>query len=66
MSKGIESLPQTQNYLIPISLKTDNINLWYFKIRLFDLTDFIIDISKDYDIGCKDKGIRKPEFVAKT
>ena len=31
--KGIESLPQT---LIPISLKLDGVNLWYFKLNLYD------------------------------
>ena len=26
-------------FLIPLSLQTDSINLWYFKLRLFDLTE---------------------------
>ena len=34
--KGIESLPQTQMFLISISLEADGVNLWYFKLRLFD------------------------------
>ena len=38
-SKEIEFLPQTQ---ITISLQPDGVNRWYFKIRLFDLTEFIV------------------------
>ena len=30
------------NYLIPISLQSDDINLCYFKLRLLDLTEFIV------------------------
>ena len=30
------------NLLIPISLQPDVVNLWYFKLRLFDLTEFIV------------------------
>ena len=29
------------NALIPISLQSDDVNLWYFKLRLFGLTEFI-------------------------
>ena len=39
------------NFLIPISLQPDA-NLWYYKLRLFDLTEFIASkISKFYGIG---------------
>ena len=30
------------NVLIPISLHPDGLNLGYFKLRLFDLTEFIV------------------------
>ena len=30
------------NCLIPISLQSDDVNLWYFKLRLFGLTEFIV------------------------
>ena len=30
------------NIKIPISLQPHGINLFYFKLRLFDLTDFIV------------------------
>ena len=36
--KGIEFLPQT----IPISLQPDGANLWYFKLRILDLTEFMV------------------------
>ena len=39
--KGVESLQQSSNFLIPISLKPDDENLRHFKLRLFDLTEFI-------------------------
>ena len=29
------------NFLIPISLQPDVVNLWYFKLCMFDLTEFI-------------------------
>ena len=28
------------NFLLPISLQLDGVNLWFFKVRLFDLTEF--------------------------
>jgi len=36
------------DFLIPIPLKLNVVNLWYFKLMLFDLTEVI---SKVYDIG---------------
>ena len=30
------------NCLIPISLQSDYVNLWYCKLRLFGLTEFIV------------------------
>ena len=30
------------NFLTPISLQPDGVNLWYFKLRLFDLTELIV------------------------
>ena len=65
-SKGIESLPQTLNFLIPASLQPNLVNLWYFKLTIlvdkivsvwnrFTPFSFIIDIE-----------IGKLKFVAKT
>ena len=30
------------NFKIPISFQPDSVNLWYFKLRLFCLTEFIV------------------------
>ena len=30
------------DFLIPISLQTDGVNPWYFKLRSFDLTEFVV------------------------
>ena len=38
--KGIESLEQNQ--MFKPQLEPDVVNLWYFKLRLFDLTEFIV------------------------
>ena len=32
----------SSNFLISISLESDGVNLWYFKLRLIDLTEFIV------------------------
>ena len=39
INKGIEPLPQTQIFK---PLEPDVVNLWYFKFRIFDLTEFIV------------------------
>ena len=39
--KGIESLEQNQIFK-PLCLEHDVVHLWYFKLRLFDLTEFIV------------------------
>ena len=41
-AKGNESLPQIQLFVISKSLQPDNVNLRYFKLRIFDLTVFIV------------------------
>ena len=33
---------KTPNFRIPISLQSGDVNLWYFKPRIFDLTEFIV------------------------
>jgi len=38
--KGIKSLSQT--LIISISMQSDGVNLWFFKLRLFILTEFIV------------------------
>jgi len=40
--KGNEFLPQTLIFIIPISLQPEGVNLLYFKLSLFDLTEFIV------------------------
>ena len=55
--------------LLALSLQLDGVNLWYFKLRLVDLTEFVIWNIKVYDIatlGCQEKVIKKSEFGAKT
>ena len=40
------------NFLISIFLQPDGVNLWYFKLRLFDLGEFLVwHIYKSYNIG---------------
>ena len=40
MYKGVESLPQTQIFYIPLSLQQNVEDLRYFKLRLSDLKEF--------------------------
>ena len=42
-------------------MKPDDVNLCYFKLKLFDLTDIF-----SYDIGLQRNRDQKSEFVAKT
>ena len=54
----------TSDFQIAISLQPDGVNLWYFKLRLFDQKWFIVWNSPT--LKCKDIGIRKLEFVTKA
>ena len=36
------SLCTNSDFVIPIFFLPDGVNLWYFKLRLFDLTEFIV------------------------
>ncbi len=48
-------------------LQHSGVNLRYFKLRLFNLTEFIVfKIPKSTTLSCKNIGIRKSEFAAKT
>ena len=50
-------------------MEPDEVNLWYFKLRLFDLTVYSVwNIlgPRHWVMGCKDIGIVKSEFVANT
>ena len=49
------------NFLISISLQRDGENRWFFKLRLFDLTEFIVWNIKGLRYGGK-----QLEFVATT
>ena len=34
--------PRNSNILIPLTLQPDGVKLWYFKLLLFDITEFIV------------------------
>ena len=42
ISSSLQSKKSNSNFLISISLQTDSIDLRYFKLRLFDLSKFIV------------------------
>ena len=53
--KGV--LDTNFNFIIHISLQIDEVDLWYFKLRLFDLTELIVWNIKglqDTTFGYKD------------
>jgi len=56
------------NSTIFISLQPGGVKLWYFKLRFFDLTEFIVQIKyiRSTTMGLKMKGNRRSEFVTKT
>jgi len=39
------------DFLIPISSHHDGVNLWYYKLYYFDLTEFRVEISNFYHFG---------------
>ena len=50
--KGYKETEILQQIQIFLSFQPDDVNLWYFKLRLFGLTVFIVfEISKEYDFG---------------
>ena len=54
-------------FVKPISLQPYDVNLWYFKLTLFDLTELKIwNIKGLTTLGCNDIEFRKSEFVATT
>ena len=55
------SLRHRLKFSNPISLQSNGLNLWCFKLRLFGLTKIVWNIGLRHDIG-----IRESEFVAKT
>ena len=63
-TKGIESFVASSNILTPIYCQPDGVNRLYFKLRLIDLTKFILWNIYSLRHGCKDVGIRKPELVS--
>ena len=67
INKGIESLLQTSDYLIPKSLEPNVIDLRFFhKINSVRSNDIHLKYKRFTTSGCKDKGIRKFNFVAKN
>ena len=61
-NKGIEFLQQTQDFLIPISLQSNLVNLRHFKQWI--MLDQILNYQTFSLSGCKGIGIRKLMFVA--
>jgi len=50
--KGYKETEILQQIQIFLSFQPDDVNLWYFKLRLFGLTVFIVfEISKEYNFG---------------
>ncbi len=50
--KGYKETEILQQIQIFLSFQPDDVNLWYFKLRLFGLTVFkVFEISKEYDFG---------------
>jgi len=60
--EAIESLSHNQ---MCESLQSDGVNIWCFKLELFDLTEFNLKSLSSKTLGCKDIGIIKSDFVTK-
>ena len=61
------SISHKPKFWYPFFLQPDGVNLWYFKLRIFDLTEFLeLKYLRSMALGCKDIEIPKLEFVAKT
>ena len=55
------------NFLILLTLQFDYVNLWYFRLWLFDKTKFIVwNIEGFWLSVAKIKELGKSEFVSKT
>ena len=52
-------MPQPQNFL-----QTDDLKLWHFELRLFDLTKLKHLISKT--LGCNDVGFKENQSYSGT
>ena len=56
--RGIKSIRRpaiNSNLLIPIFLQPDGVNLWYFNLNVFDLTEyFTLKYLRSSTFGCKD------------
>ena len=53
------------DFLISKSLQSDVVNLWYFTLKML-ANSLSWKYQRFKQSGCKDIGIRKFEFVAKT
>ena len=40
--KEMSLIATHSNFLIPLFFKSDDVNLWYFKLRLSDITEIIV------------------------
>ena len=47
-------LVTNSNFLIPITLQHGGVNMFYFKLGLYNLTEF----PRSTTSGCKDKGLQ--------
>ena len=64
ISQSNRVLATNLNVLITEPWQPDNVNLWFFKLRLFDKTE--LKYLRSTTSGRKDLGVIKSEFVAKT
>ena len=68
MQLGLErSWATNSDFLIPLSFEPYVVNLWYFKLVIFDYnSSHSLKCQLSTTLVCKDIGIRKSEFVTKT
>ena len=67
INKGTDSLPQTQIFYPAIALQPVGVELWYFKLTLFDINRInSLKQLRSTSLGCKNIGIWKSGCVVKT
>jgi len=69
MQLGLERswvLATSSDFLIPLSFEPYVVNLWYFKLVIFDYnSSHSLKCQLSTTLDCKDIGIRKSEFVTR-
>ena len=58
-----KELSKKTYFLFPIFLEQDDVNIWYLKLLLFDVTQFIVWNKRFITSGCNEKGIIKLVFL---